>query len=278
MSPFLSTRSDIVSDCRYFARIGSWALIIGFSKELNPPPFLIEGLSFLLEPVPMDLYETHRPDILLHHLVQPIAPTGIQIKKQDRIIHWFRRRRVITGPRFQVRILEPFKIAEVSSPVAWEDLADIIESWVGFHYEQRRGVRLHALATKDFTLVAPSGFGKTHYALTNLQQVISDEVVYVHDRKIENWHSALRIKEPGSWNSRHGSRRVIGIQCRPQALPLIKLGNCNWWSIFIGLGLPQHLEFSLFISSLPGWIQIAARRLLLIIRHRLFFCSNDFAR
>lgn len=212
------------------AKIGDWKKTISFEGIDQVPELFLHSLSFLL-------YESaaaSKTDMTIRVAIMDKYNPKLKIIKRDRIVSWQKGLRTISRNDFHIIIHRNLQIATISLPICWEDLADLIESWVGLMYEAERGVRLHAVAFKPYTLIATSGFGKTYLATHNLNQLIADEVLYVKDSQIENWHSSVRTKEPGPWKTRHGERKVLPVKTQPQALPKISFAQCSFLSVFFG--------------------------------------------
>jgi len=246
------------------ARIGEWTKKIRIDTDSLIPDHFPESLSFLLSE------SNHGPaDFVFSEEVLQHS-SRIYLPKGPKKVFWANRLRHVEHKSFTVRIDQLGKRAAISSPISWEDLSELVEAWVGLQYEHECGVRLHGVCLKNMTLLAASGFGKSYIASKYWDSLIADEVLFIADNNIQNWSSSVRTKEPGVWKTRHGERSIKTKRSCPRPLPPIYFGESTSWSVFWGIGLPQHAEFSFSLRNLSTWLTVAHRRFDFIRRQKLW--------
>jgi hypothetical protein len=249
----------------FLVQIGDWQKTIRLQARCAPSPEFFLASTFKISPT------ENRGHTDFEFVEGDVASEAIiALPKGPKAIFWKSGKRHIRRNRFTVRIDEMLKRATYQTPASWTDLSELIEAWIGLSYEFERGVRLHGVCFPELALIAASGFGKSYLAHRNWNTLIADEVLYVRGNKIENRWTSVRLKEAGPWKTRHGERRLEGKLTAPHILPPIYFGNTSWCSVFWGKGLPQHLEFSLSLSTVLQWMVLSCRRIQFIITHRLW--------
>lgn len=271
----------------FVATIGSFQQSIVFAMGFEIDRTSLEFKNFLRN-LSFDLRESEASASELTSMRILIRQPGAGASNRGRLIRF--------SDGSWIAILSPLRLAEISSHLLWADLAELLESWVGLRAEQTGILRFHALAFEESVskrgplalMVAESGFGKSTLALKMPERVWADEVCYVKGELLLNDRLTIRLKESdGEWVTRHGRRQLVTVRgqevkttgsldsipsgkiigrvylgsTRVRASPKSFRARLRWcWSVFWGLGLPQFIRYSVFISTLPVWAKVAVRR------------------
>jgi hypothetical protein len=287
----------------YVAQLESTFLNLNITIDIESDQPLPFGWDALL-PFALSQSRNLSPDVHLRFKVTKQKPTvnsqfWLPFIKMTRSVYWTKAGRNIRvkcdDPYVaqletteltpsEIFIHKPFQSATLSGRYRWLLLSELLESWIGWIAETRGFVRLHGLAVESknraSVLIARQGFGKTSLALDCVKRniaVLGEEVVYAKNLNVYSTRSVLREKsDHGGYHGIYG-RRILHSVATPKFthLPInlvaygIRSPHRFWFvrcalDVFIGFGLPQNLDLTLFplsLSNLSGWVRIAINRL-----------------
>jgi hypothetical protein len=179
------------------------------------------------------------------------------------------------------------------SECVYEKLYLLILSTIGEWLEDDGWVRLHALSfmsgDKATAMVAPQGFGKSYLADRMLKpqsgfQVLGDEIAICKDGIVAGLPLRLATRDTcrqdlrltyrdGNPHKQISEQRIKAAFSAP--LNRLLLVNCTRFSVILGLGLPQMIEYRWRLDGIPGLIKMTLFRIRLIFSNRIQFVTTE---